>query len=159
MWALIWAVPVQPRSAHSNCGVWNTRSVKQPFIAITARSTLILSKVLTAIDYLRSYAAPDSGLRGQPRTAPGSVNIIPVVWAQLPRPHSNISQPLEGRSSPYCWDMRGRYCCLTSFFLIVNTCLSCEDMAWQSCAMVHRWQFFASCISSEPRAARFRPAF
>ena len=48
------------------------------------------------------------------------------------------------------------------FFPIVNTCLSCEDMAQESCAMVRRWRifgdFFASCTSSEPRAARFRPA-
>jgi len=28
-------------------------------------------------------------------------------------------------------------------------CASCEDMARQSCAMVRRWQLFASCISSE----------
>ena len=33
------------------------------------------------------------------------------------------------------------YCCLTSFFPIVDTCLSCEDIAQQSCAMVPRWQF------------------
>ena len=26
------------------------------------------------------------------------------------------SQPLAGQSSPYCKDMWGRYCCLTSFF-------------------------------------------
>ena len=49
------------------------------------------------------------------------------------------------------------------FFPIVDTCLSCEDIAQQSCAMVPRWQFlatfFASCIFSEPRAPHFRPAF
>jgi len=28
------------------------------------------------------------------------------------------------------------------FFLIVNKCLSCEDIARQSCAMVPRWQIF-----------------
>jgi len=28
------------------------------------------------------------------------------------------------------------------FFPIVDTCLSCEDTAWQSCAMVPRWRFF-----------------
>jgi len=49
------------------------------------------------------------------------------------------------------------YCCLTSFFLIVDTCLSCEDIARQSCATVPRWRLFASCIFSQPRAARFRP--
>jgi len=45
------------------------------------------------------------------------------------------------------------------FFPIVDTCLSCEDIARQSCAMVLRWRFFVSCICSEPRAAHFRPAF
>jgi len=43
---------------------------------------------------------------------------------------------------------------LTSFFPIVDTCLSSEDIARQSCAMVQKWRF-----SSEPRAAHFRPAF
>jgi len=37
-------------------------------------------------------------------------------------------------------------------------CLICEDIAQQSCEMVLRWRFFASCIFSEPRAACFRPA-
>jgi len=60
-------------------------------------------------------------------------------------------------------DICRRYCCLTSLFSIVDTCLSCEDMAPQNCAMMHRWRilgdFFASCISSEPFTAHFRPAF
>jgi len=51
---------------------------------------------------------------------------------------------------------------LSKFFPIVDTCLNCEDIARQSCAMVPRWRFlatfFASCVFSEPRAARFRPA-
>jgi len=38
------------------------------------------------------------------------------------------------------------------FFPIVDTCLSCEDIAQQTCAMVPRWRifgnFFGSCISS-----------
>jgi len=44
-----------------------------------------------------------------------------------------------------------------SFFLIVDTCLSCEDIARQSCVMVPIWQLFVSCIFSEPRAAHFKP--
>jgi len=32
-------------------------------------------------------------------------------------------------------------------------------MAQQSCAMVHRWRNFASCIFNEMHAAHFRPAF
>jgi len=52
------------------------------------------------------------------------------------------SQPLVGRSSPYnCGDMWGRYCCLT-IFPIVDTCLSCEDIARQSCGMVPKWRLF-----------------
>ena len=70
------------------------------------------------------------------------------------------SQPLVDRNSPYCANVCRRYCCLTSFFPIVNTCLSCEDIARQSCAMVHRWPIFGgSCVFSKPRAAHFRPAF
>jgi len=61
-----------------------------------------------------------------------------LVCPKLP----NRSQPLVGQSSPYCEDMWRRYCCLTSFFLIVDTCLSCEDIARQSCVMVSRWQIF-----------------
>jgi len=51
---------------------------------------------------------------------------------------------------------------LNKFFSIVDTCLICEDIARQ----IAEWcpdgdilAIFASCISSEPRAARFRPAF
>jgi len=62
----------------------------------------------------------------------------------------NGSQPLVGLSLPYCRDMWERYCCLTSFFPTVDTCLSCEDIAWQSCAMVPRWRIFGDFL---------RPAF
>jgi len=54
------------------------------------------------------------------------------------------SQLLVGRSSPYCGDMWRTYCCLTVFFPIVDTWLSCEDISRQSCAMVHRWRFLAT---------------
>jgi len=45
------------------------------------------------------------------------------------------------------------------FFPIVDICLSCKDIARQSCGMVARWRLFACCIFSKPSAARFRPAF
>jgi len=62
-------------------------------------------------------------------------------WQGCPKlPH--WSQPLVGRSLPYCADIWRRYCCLTNFFPIVDMCLSCEDIARQSCAMVPRWRFF-----------------
>ena len=54
----------------------------------------------------------------------------------------NRSQLLVGWSLPYHEDMWGRYCCLRSFFPIVDMYLSCEDIAQQSCVMVPRWRFF-----------------
>ena len=63
----------------------------------------------------------------------------------------NRSQPLVGRSSPYYQDMWRRYHCLTGFFPIVDTSLSCEDTARQSCVMVPRWRFF--CVMYFQRAA------
>jgi len=81
---------------------------------------------------------------------------------KLPGVPQTTGPPLVGRSLPHCEDMWRRYCCITSSFLTVDTCLSCEDIARQSCAMVPKWQFFwcfcASCIFSELRAPRLRPA-
>ena len=71
----------------------------------------------------------------------------------LPRPETRLnlqgcpklangSQPLVGRSSP-CYEVIWRgYRRLTICFPIVDTCLSCEDTARQSCAIVPKWRFF-----------------
>jgi len=63
---------------------------------------------------------------------------------------ANRSQLLVGRSSPYYQDMWRRYWCLICFFPIVDTCLSSEDIARQSCAMVPKWRFF--CVMYFQRA-------
>jgi len=58
-------------------------------------------------------------------------------------------------SSPLldCEDMWTRYCCLT-FFTIADMCLSCEDIARQSYAMLPRWRFLAIfCVLHFQRAA------
>jgi len=74
----------------------------------------------------------------------------------------NLSKPLVGRSLPYYGDMCGRYCCLTSFFQLSIHALVAKIQSGK----VVRWYpdgdfcvIFASCISSEPRAAHLRPAF
>ena len=64
------------------------------------------------------------------------------------------SQPLVGRRSPYCEDMWRRYCCLTSFFPTVDTCLSCEDTAGQSCAMVRKCRIFGDFLGPVFSASR-----
>jgi len=63
----------------------------------------------------------------------------PLKFAGCPK-LPDRSQPLVGRSSPYCGDMWKRYCCLT-FFPIVDTCLNCKDIAQQSCPMVPDGKF------------------
>ena len=110
------------------------------------------------------------------KTAPRKITIFFKDWllecraVMLPKRESrwnlqgcpklaNRSQLLVGQSSPYCGDVWRTYCCLKSFYPIVDTCLSCEDTARQSCPMVPKWRFFASCIFSKPRAAHFRHAF
>jgi len=67
---------------------------------------------------------------------------------------TNSSHPLVGRSLPYCADMWRRYWCLTSFFPIVDTCLSCEDIARQSCGMVPRWRLFGDFLRPVFSASR-----
>jgi len=77
----------------------------------------------------------------------------PLKLAGVPK-LTKGSQPLEGRSSPYCKDMWRRYCCLTSFFPIVDMCLSCEDIARRSCAMVPSWRFLATFLGPVFAASR-----
>jgi len=43
---------------------------------------------------------------------------------------------------------------LNNFFPIVDTCLSCADIARQSCAMVRRWRFLATFLRPVFSASR-----
>ena len=74
----------------------------------------------------------------------------------------NRSQPLVGRSSPYCEDMWKRYCSLTNFFPIVDTCHRLRRYSptklCDGAQMAIFSDIFASCVFSEPRAAGFRHA-
>ena len=67
----------------------------------------------------------------------------PLKFAGVPQTNETISAA-SGPEVHHIVMTWGRYCCLTSFFPIVDTCLSCENIARQSCAMVRRWRFFAS---------------
>jgi len=65
----------------------------------------------------------------------------------------NRSQPQVGWSSSYCGNMWRKYCRWTSFFSIVDMCLSCKDIARQSCAMVPRWRILTTfCVLYLQRA-------
>ena len=43
---------------------------------------------------------------------------------------------------------------LNKFFPILDTCLNCEDIARQCCAMVPRWRFLATFLGSAFAASR-----
>ena len=45
---------------------------------------------------------------------------------------------------------------LNKFFAIVNTCLICEDIVRQSCAMVPRWRFLATFLHPVFAASRMQ---
>jgi len=68
---------------------------------------------------------------------------------------TNRSQPLAGQSSPYCKDMWGIHCRLTSLFSDCRYVSQLWRYSPRSCTMVPRWRnfgdFFGSCISSELR--------
>ena len=63
------------------------------------------------------------------------------------------SQPLVGRSSPYC-EACGEILLLNKFFPIVDMCLSCEDIARQSSATVPRWRIFGDFLRPILSASR-----
>jgi len=49
-----------------------------------------------------------------------------------------------------------RYCCLTSFFPIVDICLRCEDIARQICAMARKWRIFGDFLRAVFSASRMQ---
>ena len=101
------------------------------------------------LDSVEFFAHHSATLRSSTKDS-GGVLSLALLWRGLrvllqgcPK-LTKRSQPLVGRSTPYYGDMWRRYCCLTSFFSIVNTCLSFEDIARQICTMVPRWRFLAT---------------
>jgi len=78
----------------------------------------------------------------------------PLKFALMPQTPEQISA-ISGLRFTILWEHLEEILLLNKIFLIVDTCLNCEDVARQSCAMVHMvnfWRFFASCIFSERRA-------
>ena len=43
-------------------------------------------------------------------------------------------------------ELEGNFLLFNNFFPIVDMCLSCEDRARQSCAMVRRWRIFGDFV-------------
>ena len=70
-----------------------------------------------------------------------------LKFAGVPQTHQQISAVSRPKFT-ILWGHVGRYRCLTSFFRIVDACLSCEGTARQSCAMMPKWQFLRPVFSA-----------
>ena len=67
----------------------------------------------------------------------------PLKVAGVPQTPETISAA-SGPKFTILWAHMEEILLLNRFFPIVDTCISCEDIARQSCGMVPRWRFFAS---------------
>ena len=73
----------------------------------------------------------------------------PLKFAGVPQTTGWISAISRPKFTILWWHVEN-ISLLNKFFPIVDTCLSCEDIARQSCALVPRWRFLATFL---------RPAF
>ena len=79
----------------------------------------------------------------------------PLKFAGMPQ----IGQPISAVSGPkfaILWGHVEEVLVLNKFFPIVNTCLSCEDIARQSCAMVRRWRLLVTVLHPVFSASRMQ---
>jgi len=74
----------------------------------------------------------------------------PLKLAGVPQTRQQISAVSRPKFA-ILWGHVEEILLLNIFFPIVDTCLSCEDTARQSCAMVPKWRFF--CVLYLQRAA------
>jgi len=86
----------------------------------------------------------------------------PLKFVGVPQTSEPIST-VTGPMFAILWRHVEEILLFNRFFPIVDTFLSCEDFARErlcdGAQMAIFASFFASCISSEPRAAHLRPAF
>jgi len=71
----------------------------------------------------------------------------------VPQTNERISAA-SGPKFTILWGHVGEILLLNTFFPTADTCLSCKDIARQSCAMVPRWRFLATFLSPAFAASR-----
>ena len=75
---------------------------------------------------------------------------MPNLMVELPNTRGALCSTPQRPKFTILWEHVEDISLLNKFFPIVDMCLSCEDIARQSCAMVPRWRFLATLL---------RPAF
>jgi len=78
-----------------------------------------------------------------------------LKFAGVPQTTGSISAA-SGPTFTILWEHVEDILLLNKFFLIVDTCLSCEDIALQSCEMVPRWRFLATFLRPVFSASRLQ---
>ena len=68
----------------------------------------------------------------------------PLKVPGMPQTNERISAASGPKVLTILWGHVEEILLLNKFFPIVDTCLSCEDIARQSCVMVPRWRFLAT---------------
>ena len=79
----------------------------------------------------------------------------PSKLAGVPQTNETISATSRPKFT-MLWGHVEEILLLNKFFQIVDRCLSCEEIARQSCAMVPRWRFFASFLRSVFSSSRMQ---
>jgi len=77
----------------------------------------------------------------------------PLKLPGVPQTNERISAA-RGPKFTILWGHVGDILLLNKFSPIVDTCLSCEDIAGQSCGMVPRWRFLATFLGPAFAASR-----
>ena len=77
----------------------------------------------------------------------------PLKFAGVPQTNER-SSAASGPKFTILWGHVEDILLLNNFFPIVDTCLSCEDIARRRCAMVPRWQFLATFLRPVFAASR-----
>jgi len=77
----------------------------------------------------------------------------PLKCAGVPQTHEPISVA-SGPKFTILWEHVGEILLLNNFFLTVDMCLTCEDIARHSCAIVHRWLIFGDFLRPVFSASR-----
>jgi len=77
----------------------------------------------------------------------------PLKLARVPQTYETISAA-RGPKFTILWWHVGETLLLNNFLQIVNMCVSCEDIARQSCGMVPRWQIFGDFLAPAFPASR-----
>jgi len=77
----------------------------------------------------------------------------PLKFAGVPQTNEKISAA-SGPKFTILWGHIEEIWLLNNFFPIIDTCLSCEDIARQSCGMVPRWRLLGDFLRPVFSASR-----